>query len=161
MAQTVEDTSEVSRQPQKFFKVVSTCQHSSRMPDSLFLNFDAKAVGEKRLLQLNELAEFRLAAFENAKIYKERAKKWHNRKISSSVFELSEKVLLFNSRLKLFPGKLKSCWTGPFVVTTVSPYGHIELQSRHSDERFIVNGQRVKHYLGGEVEQERSTLLLT
>ncbi|XP_016195043.1 uncharacterized protein LOC107636017 [Arachis ipaensis] len=103
-----------------------------------FLNLDAKAIGEKRLLQLNQLDEFQQAAFENAKIYKERAKKWHDRKISSRVFEHGQKVLLFNSKLKLFIGKLKSRWTGPYVITDVSPYGRIELQNRHSDERFTL-----------------------
>ncbi|XP_072087169.1 uncharacterized protein [Arachis hypogaea] len=126
-----------------------------------FLKFDAKTAGEKRLLQLNELDEFRQAAFNNAKIYKERAKKWHDKKISSRVFEPGQKVLLFNSKLKLFLRKLKSRWTGPFVVTNVSPYGYIELQNGYSDERFTVNGQRVKHYLGDNLEQESSKLLLT
>ncbi|XP_057738076.1 uncharacterized protein LOC130955264, partial [Arachis stenosperma] len=53
-----------------------------------FLNMDAQLAGEKRLLQLNELEEFRLNAFENAKIYKEKAKKWHDRKLSTRVFDL-------------------------------------------------------------------------
>ncbi|XP_025687408.2 uncharacterized protein [Arachis hypogaea] len=53
-----------------------------------FLNLDAKLAGEKRLLQLNELEEFRLNAFENAKIYKEKAKRWHDKKLSSRVFDL-------------------------------------------------------------------------
>ncbi|XP_016177912.1 uncharacterized protein LOC107620232 [Arachis ipaensis] len=105
-----------------------------------FLNFDAKVAGKKRLLQLNELEEFRQAAYDNAKIYKERTKKWHDKKISSRVFEPGQKVLLFNSKLKLFPGKLKSRWTGPFVVTNISPYGRIELQNKHFDKRFTMNG---------------------
>ncbi|XP_025628210.1 uncharacterized protein [Arachis hypogaea] len=126
-----------------------------------FLNFDPKAAEEKRLLQLNELDEFQHAVFENAKIYKERSKKWHDRRISSRDFQPGQQVLLFNSRLKLFPGNLKSRWTGPFMVTRVSPYGHIELRSQYSGKRFTVNGQRVKHYLGNPIEQEDSTLLLT
>ncbi|XP_015955121.1 uncharacterized protein LOC107479505 [Arachis duranensis] len=118
-----------------------------------FLNLDAKAAGEKRLLQLNELDEFRLVAFEDTKIYKEKAKRWHDRKISSRVIELGQKVLLFNSRLKLFPRKLKFFrWKGPYVITSVSPYGHIELQGKDPDNRFTVNGQRVKHYLEGDIE---------
>ena len=104
-----------------------------------FLNMDAKLVGKKRLLQLNELEEFRLNAFENAKIYKEKAKKWHDKKLSSRVFEPGQKVLLFNSRLKLFPGKLKSQWRGPYVITSVSPYGYVELQDNESNKKFIVH----------------------
>jgi len=103
------------------------------------------------LLQLNELDEFRHSAYENAKLYKKRAKKWHDIKIASRVFEPGQKVLLFNSRLKLFPEKLKSRWSRPFVVTKVLPYGHVELQDRNSDSKFIVNGQRKKHYLGDEL----------
>ncbi|PIN25369.1 hypothetical protein CDL12_01892 [Handroanthus impetiginosus] len=72
------------------------------------LNFDMQATGEKRLLQLNELDEFRLQAYKNAKIYKEKTKRWHDKKIVERRFELGQYVLLFNSRLKLFPGKLKS-----------------------------------------------------
>ena len=125
-----------------------------------FLNFDAKLAGEKRLLQLNELEEFRLTAFENAKLYKEKEKRWHDRKLSSRVFELGQKVLLFNSRLRLFLGKLKSRWRGPYVITSVSPYGYVELQDIDSDKKFIVNGQRIKHYLEGNVEQECSRLKL-
>ncbi|XP_016163386.1 uncharacterized protein LOC107605943 [Arachis ipaensis] len=105
-----------------------------------FLNFDIKAVGEKRLLQLSELDEFRHSSYENAKLYKEKAKKWHDRKIASRVFEPGQKVLLFNSQLKLFLGKLKLRWSGPFFVIGVSPYGHVELQDRNSDNKFIVNG---------------------
>ncbi|XP_057757537.1 uncharacterized protein LOC130976637 [Arachis stenosperma] len=126
-----------------------------------FLNLDAKVVREKWLLQLNELDEFRVAAFENSKIYKEKAKRWHDKKIASRAFELRQKVLLFNSRLKFFLGKLKSHWKGPYVITRVSPYGHIELQGKDPDTRFTVNGQRVKHYLGGDIERGGSTLLLS
>nr|XP_025616816.1 uncharacterized protein K02A2.6-like [Arachis hypogaea] len=85
------------------------------------LNLDAQAAGEKRLLQLNELEEFRLEAYDNAKIYKERAKRWHDKRISQRTFEPGQKVLLFNSRLKIFPGKLRSRWTGPYTITKVSP----------------------------------------
>ncbi|XP_057745029.1 uncharacterized protein LOC130962889 [Arachis stenosperma] len=108
-----------------------------------FLNLDAKATGEKRLRQLNKLDEFCLAAFENAKIYKEKAKR------------------TVNSRLKLFPEKPKLCWKGPYVITSVSPYGHIELQGKDPDNRFTVNGQRVKRNLERDFEPGGSTLLLS
>ena len=81
-----------------------------------YLNLDSEAAEIKRMLQLNELDEFRYSAFENAKIYKEKAKRWHDKKLSSRVFEAGQKVLLFNSRLRLFPGKLKSRWKGPYVI---------------------------------------------
>ena len=67
---------------------------------------------------------------------------------------------MFNSRLRLFPGKLKSRWRGPYVITSVSLYGYVELQDIDSDKKFIVNGQRIKHYLEDNVEQECSRLKL-
>ena len=56
-------------------------------------------------------------------------------------------VLLFNSRLRLFPGKLKSKWTGPYLVTQLFPHGAVELETKEG-VRFNVNGQPIKIYLG-------------
>ena len=67
-----------------------------------FLNFDLKVVGEERLLQLNELDELRLEVYENAKLYKERTKRWHDKQLIKCEFKIGQKVLLYNSRLKLF-----------------------------------------------------------
>ena len=72
------------------------------------LNIDSKVVGEKRMRQLSELDEFCNEAFENARIYKEKTKAWHDKHIVRKEFEPGQQVLLFNSRLTLFPGKLKS-----------------------------------------------------
>ncbi|XP_062086359.1 uncharacterized protein LOC133792467 [Humulus lupulus] len=110
---------------------------------------DLQAAGEARKLQLNELEEMRLFSYENAKLYKEKTKRWHDQKIQARVFEKGQKVLLFNSRLKLFPGKLKSRWSGPFTVVQVYPFGAIEVREDQSGREFKVNGQRLKHYLGG------------
>ncbi|XP_072076654.1 uncharacterized protein [Arachis hypogaea] len=74
------------------------------------LKFDNQAAGERRLLLLNELDEFRSQAYENAKIYKEKAKEWHDHKLARREFVEGQKVLLHNSRLKFFLGKLKSTW---------------------------------------------------
>ncbi|CAN6713111.1 unnamed protein product [Malus baccata var. baccata] len=111
------------------------------------LNFDMEAAGEKRLLQLSEMEEFRNDAYENAKIYKERTKKWHDRNILRKEFHVGQKVLLYNSRLKLFPGKLRSRWYGPFMVVQVYPYGTVEIQNLESGSIFKVNGQRLKPYV--------------
>ena len=62
---------------------------------------------------------------------------------------MGQKVLLFNSRLKLFPGKLRSRWSGPFTVVKVYPYGAVEIQGK--SEVFKVNGQRLKPYLVDEM----------
>ena len=72
------------------------------------LNIDNKIVGEKQMLQFRELDEFRNEAYENARIYKEKTKAWHDKHITRKEFEAGQRVLLFNSRLKLFSGKLKS-----------------------------------------------------
>ena len=69
------------------------------------------------MLQLNELDEFFNEAYENARIYKEKMKAWHDKQIARKEFEAGQQVLLFNSRLKLFLRKLKSRWSGPFTVT--------------------------------------------
>ena len=76
------------------------------------LNMDSKVAGEKRMLQLSELDEFPNEAYENARIYKEKTKAWHDKHIIRKEFEAGQRVLLFNSRLKLFPRKLKSRWSG-------------------------------------------------
>ena len=71
---------------------------------------DSILAGEKRLLQLNELDEFRNEAYENARIYKEKTKAWNDKHIMRREFVPIQQVLLFNSQLQLFPGKLKSEW---------------------------------------------------
>ncbi|MCH98282.1 hypothetical protein A2U01_0019282 [Trifolium medium] len=109
------------------------------------LNMDYTAAGGKRMLDLHELEELRLDAYENALIYKERTKKWHDQRITRREFHVGDIVLLFNSKLRLFPGKLRSRWSGPFEVTQVNKSGAIEVWSE-STGKFIVNGQRLKHY---------------
>ncbi|GJU58374.1 reverse transcriptase domain-containing protein [Tanacetum coccineum] len=113
-------------------------------------NFDLKTAGDHRKLQLNELNELRDQAYENSLIYKERTKKLHDSKIKNRIFNVGDRVLLFNSRLKIFSGKLKTRWSGPFTITQVFPYGTIEL-SQPDGPNFKVNGHRVKHYFGGDI----------
>ncbi|GKD01937.1 reverse transcriptase domain-containing protein [Tanacetum coccineum] len=113
-------------------------------------NFDLKTAGDHRKLQLNELNELRDQAYENSLIYKERTKKLHDSKIKNRIFNVGDRVLLFNSRFKIFSGKLKTRWLGPFTITKVFTYGTIEL-SQPDGPNFKVNGHRVKHYFGGNV----------
>ncbi|GJR76562.1 reverse transcriptase domain-containing protein [Tanacetum coccineum] len=87
---------------------------------------------------------------ENSLIYKEKTKKLHDLKIKNRIFNVGDRVLLFNSRLKIFSGKLKTRWSGPFTITKVFPYGTIEL-SQPDGPNFKVNGHRVKHYFGEDV----------
>ncbi|GKA08940.1 reverse transcriptase domain-containing protein, partial [Tanacetum coccineum] len=105
--------------------------------------------GDHRKLQLNELSELRDQAYENSLIYKEKTKKLHDSKIKNRIFNVGDQVLLFNSRLKIFSGKLKSRWSGPFTITEVYPYGTAKLS--HADgSNFKVNCHRLKHYYGGD-----------
>nr|GEV13421.1 reverse transcriptase domain-containing protein [Tanacetum cinerariifolium] len=79
-------------------------------------------------------------------------KKLHDPKIKNRIFNVGDRVLLFNSRLKIFSGKLKTRWSGPFTITKVFPDGTVEL-SQPDGPNFKVNGHRVKHYFGGDVPQ--------
>nr|GEX30695.1 reverse transcriptase domain-containing protein [Tanacetum cinerariifolium] len=116
------------------------------------VNFDLKTTGDHRKLQLNELNELRDQAYENSLIYKKKTKKLHDSKIKNRTFNVGDWVLLFNSHLKIFPGKLKTRWSGPFTITKAFPYGTVEL-SQPDGPNFKVNGHHVKHYFGGDVPQ--------
>nr|GEV60620.1 reverse transcriptase domain-containing protein [Tanacetum cinerariifolium] len=113
-------------------------------------NFDLSVAGDHRKIQLNELNELRDHAYENSLIYKEKTKRIHDTKIKNRVFNIGNQVLLFNSRLKIFSGKLKSRWSGPFTIAKVFPYGTVELSSANGPN-FKVNGHRIKHYFGGDL----------
>nr|GFA03485.1 reverse transcriptase domain-containing protein [Tanacetum cinerariifolium] len=116
--------------------------------DLKHVNFDLKTASDHRKLQLNELSELRDQAYENSLIYKERTKKLHDEKIKNRIFNVGDQVLLFNSRLKIFSGKLKSRWLGPFTISEIYPYGTAMLV--HPDGcNFKVNCHRLKHYHGG------------
>ena len=117
------------------------------------LNLDLDKAYEERMLQLHELEELRDDAYENARLYKERTKKYHDKGLVQKDIHPGMKVLLFNSRLKLFPGKLRSRWSGPFTVKEVFPYGVVELFNSNSEGSFKVNGHRVKPYLEGSSDQ--------
>ncbi|CAN6552299.1 unnamed protein product [Malus baccata var. baccata] len=109
-------------------------------------NMDMDAAGLHRKLQMNELEEVRNEAYENSRIYKEKTKAFHDRMIRSKTFSVGQKVLLFNSRLRLFPGKLRSRWIGPFIVTNVFLHGAVQIQSLRTQQEFKVNGHRLKPY---------------
>ena len=114
------------------------------------LNFDLDKAKQSRILQLNELEELRNEAYENSKFSKERMKRLHDKNIFRKSFEVGQKVLLYNSRLHIFPGKLKSRWTGPYIVKQVFPYGAVDIVNPTDGESFKVNGQRLKPFLGFE-----------
>ena len=108
---------------------------------------DFEAAGTKRKMQLSELDEWHKKAYHNSKIYKEGTKRWHDKRIKKKEFAPGDKLLLFNSRVKLFRhGKLRSKWEGPFKVISTSSHGAITLQNDEGT-LFKVNGHRLKIFL--------------
>ena len=92
--------------------------------------------------------------------YKEKTKVWHNKHITRKEFTAGQQVLLFNSRLKLFPGKLKSRWFRPFTVTKVFSHGGVEVT--HPEKgTFTVTTQWLKPYFGGEFHADKQIIPLT
>jgi hypothetical protein len=117
-------------------------------------NMDLDATGIRRKMQLSELDEWRERAYHNSKIYKERVKRWHDKRIKKKEFAPRDKVLLFNSRVKLFGhGKLRSKWEGPFKVVDTSSHGAVILQNDEGT-LFKVNGQHLKLFLEPNKELE-------
>ncbi|GKB38989.1 reverse transcriptase domain-containing protein [Tanacetum coccineum] len=106
-------------------------------------NMDLTKAGANRFLQINELDEMRLDTYETSFSDKERTKRWHDKRIKALTnYERGEKVLLFNSRLRMFPGKLKSRWYGPFSVCKDMKNGAIELYDEDGNE-FIEKSRKV------------------
>ncbi|GKB13200.1 reverse transcriptase domain-containing protein [Tanacetum coccineum] len=109
---------------------------------------------KNRFMKLNELMELRDGAYKNTRIYKEITKRWHDSRLRGDKnFKVGDKVLLFNSRFKVHPGKLKSRWYGLNVVKTVYLYGTIKIIDRNGIS-FKVNKQRLKKYHDGHIEAE-------
>ncbi|GJY55759.1 hypothetical protein Tco_0454874 [Tanacetum coccineum] len=105
-------------------------------------NMDLMAATKNHFMELNELMELRDGAYENTRIYKERTKRWHDSRLRGDKnFINGDKVLLFNSRFKLYPRKLKSKWSGPFVLKTMYPYRVVEITDKNGLSS-KVNGQR-------------------
>jgi len=104
---------------------------------------DVRLAGKNR----HELEEWHEKAYHSARLYKERTKRWHDHRIQQKEFKEGDKVLLFNSRVKLFgKGKLHSKWEGPFTVINSSTHGAITIQDNDGNT-FKVNGQILKVFL--------------
>ena len=126
------------------------------------LNLSLDKAGKHILLQLHELHELRRDAYENVEIYKEKTKVFHDRNIGRRTFHINEKVWLYNSRLKLFRGKLRSRWDGPYVVVESFDNGSLLIFDPKSRKQFKVNGHRLKPYLIAEppTSSDKVNLLL-
>ncbi|RDX66413.1 Retrovirus-related Pol polyprotein from transposon 17.6, partial [Mucuna pruriens] len=112
-------------------------------------NLDNDQAGKQRKFQLQELDELRLEAYENSRIYKQKVKRFHDQQILRKEFQVGQKVLLFNSHLKLIACKLYSRWDGPFVIANVFPYGVVELKDEITNNTFWVNGHQIKLFHEG------------
>nr|CAN74623.1 hypothetical protein VITISV_024821 [Vitis vinifera] len=124
------------------------------------LNMDLTRAGLKRCLDLNELEEMRNDAYLNSKIAKKRLKKWHDQLVNQKNFAKGQRVLLYDSKLHLFPGKLKSRWTGPFIIHDVQSNGVVELLNFNSTRTFKVNGHRLKPYIESFSRDKEEFILL-
>ena len=108
---------------------------------------DVKLAGRNRQKQIAKLEEWWEKAYHSAKFYKERTKRWHDHRIQYKEFKEGDKVLLFNSWVKLFgEGKLRSKWQGPYTVINTSPHGAITIQDNDGNI-FKVKGQCLKVFL--------------
>jgi transposase InsO family protein len=115
------------------------------------MNLDLDTAEVKRRIQINELEEMRLKAYENASIYKERIKRWYDKRLKKKEFKEGDKVLLYNSRFKTSrKGKLQSKWDRPYVVHSVLSNGAVTIIDVKGDQ-FMVNGQPLKVYYEPDV----------
>ena len=121
------------------------------------LNLNLPTVGIHRKLQLSELEEIRNDAYENAKIYKERTKAFHDKSILRKTFYPGKKVLLYNSRLHLFPQNLKSRWEGPYIIKIMFSQGDVEIKN---GDIFKINGQRLKPFLELPIDPDEDVIHL-
>jgi len=104
------------------------------------LNHDLTKAGEERRLQLSELDEIRVEIYKSARSYNERAKLFHNKHILRKEFAPGMKVFLYDFKLHLFSGKLRSRWTGPYIISRLFFYCAVEIQEPESGATFKVNG---------------------
>ncbi|XP_035549717.1 protein NYNRIN-like [Juglans regia] len=109
-------------------------------------NFDIDQARSLRKLHLSELEEFRRDAYDNSKLSKERMKSLHDKHIQRKSFEPNQQALLYNSQLHLFPSKLRSQWSGPYLIKTVFPHGAVKVVNPQNGNSFKVNGQRLKPF---------------
>ena len=110
------------------------------------INIDMERASLKSFLDLNELKEVRNDAYLNSKIAKDRSKNWNDQMVAWKHFPKGDKVLLYDSKLHIFPGKLKSRWIGPFTIHQVYPNGEVELLGLDASQIFKVNGHCLKPY---------------
>ena len=125
------------------------------------LNYYFKLAGEKRLFDISSLDEWRTQAYENAKLFKEKVKRWHDKRIQKREFKFGEYVLMFNSRFRFFAGKLLSKWKGPYVIEEIYLSGAIKINNAEGTNPKVVNGQPIQHYISGMPINGESNIIQT
>ncbi|XP_076888765.1 uncharacterized protein LOC143539302 [Bidens hawaiensis] len=111
------------------------------------INLDYECAGKQRKLNICKLEELRDEVYECASTYKDNMKRVHDSKLRRKTFEEGQRVWLYNSQLKLFPGKLESKWTGPYQLKRIDKFGEMEIEDFDDHLRQVVNGHRFKPYL--------------
>nr|XP_009770836.1 PREDICTED: uncharacterized protein LOC104221457 [Nicotiana sylvestris] len=109
------------------------------------LNLEWDVAANLRVEQLNVPDEFRFHAYSSSSLYKDKMKNLHDKYIQNKEFKEGDFVLIFNSRLQMFLGKVKLKWSGPFEVVHVTPFGALDLKTNNGE--IIRVNDRVKHYL--------------
>ena len=99
---------------------------------------------------MTSLDEWRSEAYKNAKLFKEKVKKWHDKRILKREFKIGDKVLLYRSRFRFSLGKLLSKWEGPYLIEDVYRSGAIKINNFEGTKPQVVNGQRIKHYIADD-----------
>ena len=125
------------------------------------LNYDFKLAGEMGLFDISSLDEWRTQAYENAKLFKEKVKRWHDKRIQKSEYKVGEYVILYNSRFRFFAGKLLCKWEGHYVIEEVYRSGAIKTNNAKGTNTKVVNGQRIKHYISGTPINVESNIIQT
>ena len=125
------------------------------------LNYDFKLAGENRLFDISSLDEWRTQAYENAKLFREKVKRWHDKRIQKREFIVGEYVLSYKSRFIFFAGKLLSKWEGPYVIKEVYRSGAIKINNAEGTNPKVVNGQQIKHYISGTPINVESNIIQT
>jgi len=109
-------------------------------------NMDMDAAAEERQLQLQEIEELRLEAYENSRLYKEKVKQIHDKGILRKEFRVGDKVMKYKVRFTFGEGKLINRWDGPYVVTKAHDFGMVEIMDEQNGQVYKTNGHLLKHF---------------
>ena len=112
------------------------------------------------LMMYHEFEAYQNESYECLRNAREKHKFYHDKLILRREFKQGEKALLYDSKLHIFQGKLRSRWNGPYVVKEVYPYGTMTIQNSRTGNEFKVNGQHLKHFIERFGTQEENLYFL-